>query len=76
MQRQMIQYLTIEELNILSDYNPIFLCLRAKSGVMPNIGNNYLYQGILPFEKPETFFWKPPMKDKFVKKFCLTASNR
>ena len=51
MQRQMIQSLPVEQLNILSDYKPIFLCLNAESGVISNIGGHYPDQNILSFEK-------------------------
>ena len=56
MQSQMIQYLSIEELNILSDHKPILLCLNAKSGDMSNIGDNYLNQNILSFKKQKYSF--------------------
>ena len=43
MRSQTTQYLSVKELNILSDHKPIFLCLSAKSGDM-----SIIYEGQIP----------------------------
>ena len=75
----MIQYHSVEDLNISSDHEQFRLtlfCLNAKSGDMPNIDNNYLHQNILLFEKTRSIPMEISVKNKFSKEFYLTTANR